>query len=125
VPSWQSMGGPELERDRCLILDAQRWLALLPEYARPRELCSTYPRIANRFTMIWANRAAMKSYFDDLLIDKRGGRIGFSPEIKAELVRLRVFYETAMGNAQAVRDWKAQMKRASETPPSAPPKGKE
>jgi len=72
--------------------------------------------------MIWANRPAARAYFDDLLTDKRGGRIGFSPEISAELTRLRAHYETAMSDAHAVREWKQRVSKASDRAPSAPPK---
>jgi len=125
LPSWQSTRGPKLEADRALRPDAQKWLALLPEHARPKLLCSAYPRLANRFAMIWANRPASKSYFDDLLIDRRGGRIGFSQEVRDELMRLRDHYETAMSDAHAIREWRQRMSKASETSSAAPPKAKE
>jgi hypothetical protein len=120
LPSWQSTRGPKVEADKTLRPDAHKWFALLPEPARPKQLCSSYPRIANRFAMIWPNRAASRSYFDDLLIDKRGGRIGFSQEIRDELVRLRDHYETAMADARAVREWRQRMSKASESSPPAP-----
>ena len=123
LPSWQSTRGPRIEADKTLRPDARKWLALLPEHARPEQLCSTYPRIANRFAMVWGNRPAAKAYFDDLLIDKRGGRIGFSPGIREELMRLRMHYETAMPDAGAVREWKQRMNKASEAS-SAPAKTK-
>lgn len=122
LPSWQKTRGPKVEADKTLRPDAHKWLALLPEHAKPKQTCSSYPRIANRFAMIWANRAASRSYFDDLLIDRRGGRIGFSQEIRDELVRLRDHYETAMSDARAVREWRQRMSTASESPPAAPPK---
>jgi len=125
MPSWQPTRGPKPEADKTLRPDAQKWLALLPEYARPKDLCATYPRIANRLAMIWANRPAVRSYFDDLLVDKRGGRIGFSPEIRTELARLRVYYETAMSDVHSVRQWKERMAKASDASPSEPPQASE
>jgi hypothetical protein len=118
VPSWQSTRGPKLAGDQELLPYTQRWLELMPEDARPEGLCAAYPRIVNRFAMIWTNRPAMKSYFDDLLVDKRGGRIGFSPEIAAELARLRGFYEKSMPDTHAVRAWKERMLKASDPSPS-------
>ncbi len=113
LPSWQSTRGPKLDFDKTLRPDAKAWLSLLPEEARPHELCAAYPRIANRFAMIWANRPAVRSYFDDLLIDKRGGRIGFTPQIKEELERLRAHHEHAMSDARAARQWKERMSQAA------------
>ena len=107
------MRGPELEQDKTLRPDTHSWLALLAEADQPNELCSTYPRIANRFAMIWADRPAMKSYFDDLLDDRRGGRIGFSPGIKDEIAQLRRHYETEMSDAHAVQRWRNRMAERS------------
>jgi hypothetical protein len=125
LPSWQSTRGPRVEADRTLRPDSRKWLALLPEDTRPERLCSTYPRIVNRFAMIWANRPAVRAYFEDLLTDKRGGRIGFSSEISDELMRLRTHYETAMADPRALREWKQRMSKASEGEAAAPPEAKE
>jgi hypothetical protein len=123
LPSWQTTRGPKLEFDKTLRPDTETWLALLPENERPTELCAAYPRIVNRFAMIWTNRPAVRSYFDDLLIDKRGGRIGFTPPIKDELTRLRAHYERAMADAAAIRQWKERMSNAAGS--IASPKAKE
>lgn len=124
LPSWQSTRGPKLEADKTLRPDAHKWMALLPEHARPEQLCSSYPRIANRFAMIWANRPAARSYFDDLLTDRRGGRIGFTPEIRDELARLRDHYETAMSDAHAVREWRQRMSKSNESSGATAPPNK-
>jgi hypothetical protein len=121
LPSWQPTRGPKLEADKTLRPETRKWLVLLPEDARPEQLCVAYPRIANRLAMIWGNRPAVRAYFDDLLTDKRGGRVGFSPEINTELTRLRGHYETAMPDARAVREWKQRMSKAAEASSSAPP----
>lgn len=106
VPSWQSLRGPELESDKSLTPAAQTWLTLLPESDRPSALCSAHPRIANRLALIWPDRAAVKLYFDNLLIDKRTDRIGFSSEVRADLLHLRVYHETQMCDQAAAREWK-------------------
>ena len=118
VPSWHQLRGPELESDKSLTPDAQTWLSLLPEFARPMALCAAHPRIANRLALIWADRAATKIYFDNVLVDNRPGRVGFSTDVRAELLRLRVFHETEMRDHAAVRDWKQRVAQAR--PPAAP-----
>ena len=112
VPSWQSMRGPELESDKTLTPDAQVWLSLLPEFARPQALCAAHPRISNRLALIWADRPAVKLYFDNVLIDKRPGRVGFSTDVRAELLRLRVYHETELRDQAGVRDWKQRFAQA-------------
>ena len=122
VPSWQSLRGAELESDKSLTPDAQTWFTLLPEFARPIALCSAHPRIGNRLSLIWADRPAVKLYFDNVLIDKRPGRVGFSTEVRAELLRLRVHHETEMRDQAAMRDWKQRFAQARKQEPR-PPRG--
>ena len=121
LPSWQTTRGPKLEFDKTLRPDAKTWLALLPDDTKPKALCAAYPRIANRLAMIWGNRPAARSYFDDLLVDRRGGRIGFTPQIKDEIERLRDHYERSMSDSSAVRQWKERMSRAVDAPPEGAP----
>ncbi|MEO7150692.1 MAG: hypothetical protein ABIX46_03100 [Burkholderiaceae bacterium] len=122
MPSWQSLRGPELESDKALTPDAQLWLSLLPEFARPQALCTAHPRIANRLALIWADRPAVKLYFDNVLIDKRPGRVGFSPDVRAEFLRLRVYHETELRDHAAVRDWKLRFAQARKQSTLAPSK---
>lgn len=97
---------PEVESDRLLMPATLLWLELLPEYARPTVFCERFPRIINRFAAVWADRRLCKLYFETLMGDDRGGRTGFGPEVRKEIVRLRVFYETTMTDAAAEQDWK-------------------
>lgn len=100
---------PEVESDRALIPATIKWLELLPEYARPILFCERFPRIVNQFAKVWADRKLCKLYFETLMGDDRGGRAGFGPEVRKEIVRLRVFYETTMSDASAELDWKQRV----------------
>ncbi len=124
VPSWQSLRGPELESDKAPTPEAQVWLSLLPEFARPHALCAAHPRISNRLALIWADRPAAKLYFDNVLIDKRPGRVGFSTDVRAELLRLRVYHETELRDPAAVRDWKQRYAQARAQSLAATPRPK-
>lgn len=104
-----SMRRPEVESDRVLMPATLRWLELLPEYARPTLFCERFPRIVNQFATVWADRKLCKLYFETLMGDDRGGRAGFGPEVRKEIVRLRVFYETTMNDAGAEQDWKQRL----------------
>lgn len=68
---------------------ARVWLTSLPAGLRPAQLCARYPRVANRLALCWPDRGLALRLFDDLLVDRRGGRRGFPAEVKAELVALR------------------------------------
>jgi len=104
-----SLRRPEVESDRVLMPATLKWLELLPEYARPTLFCERFPRIINQFATVWADRKLCKLYFETLMGDDRGGRAGFGPEVRKEIVRLRVFYETTMSDAAAEQDWKQRM----------------
>lgn len=69
----------------------QAWLATLPIAVRPGALAGIYPRIVKRIMLLWEDDAALLAYVDDLVVDKRGGRIGFPPKVAAEIARLYDF----------------------------------
>jgi hypothetical protein len=108
-----SMRRPEVESDRVLMPATLIWLDLLPEYARPTAFCERFPRIVNQFATVWADRKLCKLYFETLMGDDRGGRAGFGPEVRKEIVRLRVYYETSMADAAAEQDFRHRLAAAN------------
>ena len=68
---------------------AQAWLDNLPEHAQPRRLAARHPQVVNRLADVWADSRAAADAIDLLMTDQRGGRTGFSPAIRAELMRLQ------------------------------------
>jgi hypothetical protein len=82
---------PPSERDATLSTIARSWAEQFHAPLRPDRLCQVYPRVANRLALCWPDSILTERLFDELLIDKRGGRRGFPAEIAAELVRLRRF----------------------------------
>jgi hypothetical protein len=110
-PAWTRR--PEVESDRVLAPATLQWLELLPEFARPAHFCERFPRVANQVAAVWADRRMCKAYFETLIGDDRGGRAGFGPVVRKEIVRLRAFHERAMSDAAAEHDWK---RRAAATP---------
>ncbi len=93
--SWTHLRQPPTDDDRTLSDEAKLWLKHLPAFAWPKVLCCRYPRLANRLAQVWVTPAACDALLDSLLIDLRGGRTGFAPSIRAELVRLERYYQTA------------------------------
>jgi hypothetical protein len=69
------------------------WASALPADVRPDNLMRSFGRIANVLARDWDQREATYAYFDRLLVDQRGNRKGFSPEVTIELVVLREYYE--------------------------------
>ena len=74
---------------------AQRWLDELPPALRPTHLCARYARIANRLALCWPDAKLTQQVFESLLVDRRGGRKGFPPPVRAELLALREGCERA------------------------------
>jgi hypothetical protein len=70
-----------------------RWAASLPDEVQPLALLQTLPRIANTIAHLWHDGDALRACLDDLLVDRRGGRRGFPPEIQNELLILREYCE--------------------------------
>ena len=66
-----------------------RWLESLPHDVKPRFLCKSFPRIANRLALCWADSALTVRLLDDFLTDKRGTRLGFPAKVARELSSLR------------------------------------
>lgn len=55
----------------------------------PYVLQERYMRILNRISDLWGN-PDLDGYFEDLLIDRRGGRQGFPKEVLNDIMRLQV-----------------------------------
>ncbi|MBY0468676.1 MAG: hypothetical protein K2Q07_06845 [Burkholderiaceae bacterium] len=81
------------EQDRALSSEARQWLRSLPGRERPLALCSMYPRLANRLAAVWDDPEQTEAVFDELMIDRRGGRLGFAPLVAGELMRLHRLHE--------------------------------
>ena len=77
---------------------AQRWAMRLPGEIEPRALLQRFPRIANNLARLWSDRQAIAGYVDELLIDRRGDRQGFPPDVHMELLNLKDFIDGRYGN---------------------------
>ena len=88
-PSWKRKS--ERRQDRVLAPATLAWAEQLPAELRPTQTLERYPWVANRLALGWDDAALTGRVFDDLLIDRRGGRKGYSRAVGAELVRLRHF----------------------------------
>ena len=107
-PALPSVPDPPSERDLRSLRQASqfnlplptshRWLALLPGEIQPRALLRQFPRIANIMAALWGNREPFEKYLNDLLIDYRGNRQGFPPDVHVELLNLRDYIEGRYGN---------------------------
>jgi hypothetical protein len=70
-----------------------KWAVTLPRNVQPLALMRRFPRIANQLAASWSDTPSVRSYLDALLVDYRGDREGFLPEVLRELLTLRLYYE--------------------------------
>jgi hypothetical protein len=77
------------EPERRLSRAATQWLLALPRELRPCDLMRRYPRIANRLCEGWQDESASLQLLDDLVLDRRGGRMGFPRPVVLELQALQ------------------------------------
>ena len=90
--SWPWMRARTQPDSDVLLNTTLTWLARLPKDVRPMVLAGRYPRIANKIADIWRRVARCEEYLDTLVVDHRGNRTGFPPDVAQELNNLRGFY---------------------------------
>jgi hypothetical protein len=72
-----------------LSAEAVRLLDGLSRKCRLNALPARFPRVVNRIAALWNRPTAAESCFEELLLDSRGTRAGFPPEVLSELLALR------------------------------------
>ena len=83
-----SLRKPGRPEDRTPMAFTLQWANEFPRDRRPTLLLERYPHVANRLALCWADKALINRLFEDLLVDKRGGRKGFPSAVRSELLRL-------------------------------------
>ncbi len=89
---WTARRAPDRPEDGVLNADAQNWIAALPTAVKPVLLAERYSRICNRLAERWQHPELVIPYFDDLLMDGRGGRQGFPMMIAIEIASLKEYF---------------------------------
>ena len=72
--------------------ETSRWIAGLPPDVRPVTLARKFPRIANSIAELWRRVARCEEYLATLVVDQRGDRSGFPPDVARELTALCNYY---------------------------------
>lgn len=89
--AWAPLRCPPRHNDEALTGTTRAWLRKLPAGRRPQQLCVQYPRVANLIAWHWRDAVRAHEVLDELLTDRRGGRVGFPQPVVHELRRLRDF----------------------------------
>ncbi|WP_051279264.1 ankyrin repeat domain-containing protein [Chitinilyticum aquatile] len=70
----------------------------------PQELLTRFPRIASQIAQRWG-QPDLDAYFDELLIMDKPDRMGFPPEVAAELMKLSLIHQQHLGRATQTGVW--------------------
>jgi len=70
---------------------ATRLLDMVVRKCPMREVPARFPRVLNQIAAIWSKPLDVERAFEQLLMDCRGSRAGFPPEVLVELLALRNF----------------------------------
>jgi hypothetical protein len=116
VGDWSHSRAPVADDDRVMQSHTHAWLRSIPNGIHPKQLCRHYPRIANRIASRWLDVQATDRVLMDLMVDRRGNRMGFPPRIRQEIERLYGLHAKRMTPLLRGRA-KAQVTR----PPSSRP----
>lgn len=88
---WEQRRRPPAPTDRVLAGHTLEWMSKLPVALRPSRLAERYPRVANQLATTWTSGMECSATFDDLLVDHRGGRIGFPYDVEVEIKELKQY----------------------------------
>ncbi len=67
----------------------EKWFDAFPADKAPCALASQYPRICNLIAVHWNDMRGAPELFEDLLTDRRGGRAGFPPAVRRDLISVQ------------------------------------
>lgn len=75
-----------------LLPQSEKWFDALPSEVTPCALASNFPRIVNVIVAQWNDHGGAPELFEELLGDRRGGRAGFPPAVRRDLLKLQEFW---------------------------------
>jgi hypothetical protein len=75
-----------------LFPQSEKWFDDLPSEVTPCALASAYPRIVNLIVSQWNDHHSAPPLFEELLGDRRGGRAGFPPAVRRDLLNLQEYW---------------------------------
>ena len=84
---------PMAPHEMKLMPSTTAWIDSLPLECRPTALAEKYPRIANELSQLWNFRAKFKAKIFSYMIDDRGNRQGFPPDVLMNLTNLKSYFD--------------------------------
>lgn len=75
-----------------LLPQSEKWFDALPPDVAPCALASQFPRIVNLIVAQWNDHRGAPDLFEELLGDRRGGRAGFPPAVRRDLLKIQEYW---------------------------------
>lgn len=88
--NWSIARNASPAKNTDIIEMAWKWIDSLPKEVQPGSLIQRFPRIVNRLSELWPRPAQCEKYLDALIMDHRGSRKGFPPDVAAEIALLKI-----------------------------------
>lgn len=79
-----------------LLPQSEKWFDALPPGIAPCALATQFPRLVNVIVAQWNDHRGAPDLFEELLGDRRGGRAGFPPAVRRDLLGLQAFWYSGM-----------------------------
>lgn len=77
----------------------------------PYALEASYGRVLDRIMKLWDDPIGLQLLFEDLMVDKRGGRQGFPSAVANDIYRLSVMYDSLRESEQELDPWAREKAR--------------
>lgn len=94
---------PARDKDRVLLNETHLWLRQIPSSLLPKHMYRHHPHLVNRFADCWGDEQRIRTLADELLIDRRGDRKGFSARVRGEIEQLELLHARWLDNPTAAR----------------------
>jgi hypothetical protein len=91
-PSTDWSGVRKAQPAQYLLPQSEKWFDALPAEVAPCALASQFPRLVNIIVSLWNDHRGAPDLFEELLADRRGGRAGFPPAVRRDLLGLQAFW---------------------------------
>ena len=75
-----------------LLPQSEKWFDALPPQVAPCALATQFPRIVNLIVSQWNDHRGAPDLFEELLGDRRGGRAGFPPAVRRDLLKIQEYW---------------------------------
>jgi hypothetical protein len=102
--NWAHLRDANATKPTDLTEKAWQWVDALPKEIQPGGLIQRFPRITNRLAEVWRRPSQCEKYLDTLMLDQRGGRKGFPPDVVKEIALLKIHFNQQYINSQEQSD---------------------